>query len=140
MKTEVSAGGVVIRKSRNKWQVLLIRDRNDSWTFPKGKIEKDETRKQAAVREIAEEVGLTALRYLASAKVIHYFYKRGSLVDKTVYYYVFEALKHEWLVNQKEEGIHNATWVSFAEAYKCLGYPGSNTPVLKNAEKLLGSV
>ena len=84
MKTEVSAGGVVIRKSRNKWQVLLIRDRNDSWTFPKGKIEKDETRKQAAVREIAEEVGLTALRYLAPAKVIHYFYKRGSLVDKTV--------------------------------------------------------
>jgi len=78
MKTEISAGGVVVRKKKGEWQVLLIRDMNDTWTFPKGKIEKGETRKSAATREIKEEVGLTAIRYIAPAKVIHYFYKRGS--------------------------------------------------------------
>ncbi|KKW10495.1 MAG: hypothetical protein UY49_C0021G0009 [Microgenomates group bacterium GW2011_GWC1_49_7] len=42
MKTEVSAGGIVVRKRMRIWEVLVIRDMNDVWTFPKGLVEKGE--------------------------------------------------------------------------------------------------
>lgn len=55
MKKELSAGGVVVRKKGNAWQVLLLKDMNDNWTFPKGLIEKGENPPSAAKREIADE-------------------------------------------------------------------------------------
>ncbi len=48
---EFSAGGIVKRDS----EVLLIKTKdlkgNEVWTFPKGKIEKGEKSKEAALRE-----------------------------------------------------------------------------------------
>ena len=54
MKTEVSAGGVIVRKRRDAWEVLLICDPKGKWTFPKGHLEADESYQDAAIREIGE--------------------------------------------------------------------------------------
>ena len=137
MKTEISAGGVIVRKQTSSWQVLLIRDMNRSWTFPKGKIESAETRKGAAAREIGEEVGLTHIRYMAPVKTVHYVYKRNGLVAKTVYFYLFELTKPQKIVCQKEEGIHDGRWMSFKEAMEIIGYPKTNMPVLERAKTIL---
>lgn len=69
------AAAVIIHDGR----VLMVRERGvgatgrhdgqEYWTLPGGGIEPDETPEQAVIREVAEEVGLTALsaRYLYDA-------------------------------------------------------------------------
>jgi 8-oxo-dGTP diphosphatase len=50
-----AAGGVVERDGR----VLLVhRPRYDDWTFPKGKLDSDESFEDAALREVEEETGI----------------------------------------------------------------------------------
>jgi mutator protein MutT len=132
MKTEYSAGGIIIRKFRTSWQVLLIRDMNSVWTFPKGKIETGETPRRAAVREIAEEVGLTDLSYRKKLQTIHYTYKRNGIIEKTVEYFLFEYSGKERPVCQKEEGISEAKWVSINSAKSLVGYPETNAMLLQS--------
>lgn len=49
-----AAGGVVFRNEK-----MLSIFRNEKWDLPKGKIDKGETPKEAAIREVAEECGIT---------------------------------------------------------------------------------
>jgi hypothetical protein len=50
----VAAGGLVLNE---QGQILTI-FRNGFWDLPKGKVERDEDRKSAALREVSEETGL----------------------------------------------------------------------------------
>lgn len=135
MKTEISAGGVVVAKRGDRWVVLLMRDMNGSWTFPKGKIEKGEEPSQTAEREIEEEVGVDELTLVAPLKTVTYFFTRGSLVRKNVFYFLFQAAKATTPKVLKKEGIQAASWMSFAKAKAIIGYSKTNIAVLKKAEK-----
>ncbi|HLD33970.1 MAG TPA: NUDIX domain-containing protein [Candidatus Nanoarchaeia archaeon] len=53
-----SAGGIVLNK---KGQVIIVAQKNNTWSFPKGHLESGETALQAAEREISEESGITQL-------------------------------------------------------------------------------
>jgi len=54
-----AAGAVVWRSVGGSMQVLLVhRDRYDDWTFPKGKVDPDESLAVTAVREVEEETGV----------------------------------------------------------------------------------
>ena len=72
MRIEKSAGGVVIYDNA----ILLLRKYNGDWVLPKGRIEKDEKIKEAALREVKEETGTQAevIKYLGE---IHYTYKEN---------------------------------------------------------------
>lgn len=50
------AGGLVFN---SKGEVLLIRDRQGYWVFPKGHTDPGETPEQTALREICEETGVS---------------------------------------------------------------------------------
>ena len=54
------AGAIVVRPGKASPRVLLVTARRNprNWIFPKGHIEKGETRKDAAVREAREEAGV----------------------------------------------------------------------------------
>lgn len=39
-------------------KILLIRDRNGKWVFPKGHVDPGETSLEAALREVSEEAGV----------------------------------------------------------------------------------
>ncbi len=135
MKTEVSAGGIVVRTHRGDWDVLLVQDMNDVWTFPKGLVEKTEDYEGAAVREIREEVGLTHLKLLTKLPLIRYMYQKDGLISKTVHYFLFHMTGTQKIVEQKEEGIHYATWKPIDDALKIIGYPETNKPLLTKTKQ-----
>jgi 8-oxo-(d)GTP phosphatase len=58
-----AAGGVVVRPRPDGGpEVLLVhRPSHDDWTLPKGKADRDESDEDCALREVAEETGLTCL-------------------------------------------------------------------------------
>jgi 8-oxo-dGTP pyrophosphatase MutT (NUDIX family) len=61
MKRTVSAGGVVLGPGG---RVLVVSQKGDSWSLPKGHLDPGETPLEAARREIAEEAGITDLTFL----------------------------------------------------------------------------
>lgn len=60
-KKWTSAGGVVLQAGKND-RVYVIKPSNNfgPWAFPKGRVDKGESMKQAAIREVFEETGLKA--------------------------------------------------------------------------------
>jgi len=58
----LSAGVVVVRKQNDEWRYLLLRAYGN-WDFPKGVVEGEEEPLEAAIRETAEETGITDLRF-----------------------------------------------------------------------------
>lgn len=137
MKFEFSAGGVIVRKKKSLWEVLLIEDMNKSWTFPKGMIEKGEKPAEAAKREVLEEVGLKELTLLKELKGIEYFYKKNGLIKKKVYYFLFQYDGAISPKPQKEEGITDAKWMPIAKAHDMIGYPKTNTLLMQEAQSQL---
>ena len=57
----VKAAGGIVYNANNE---LLMIYRNNKWDLPKGKIEKGETPKQCALREVEEETGVEKLKIL----------------------------------------------------------------------------
>lgn len=70
MKERVSAGGVVVRVERGLVLTALVRELHDNgeeydgYVLPKGRLEPGEAVAETAVREIAEETGLTEVEHL----------------------------------------------------------------------------
>ncbi len=139
MKTEISAGGVVVSKKGGGWVVLLMKDMKGAWTFPKGKIEEGEEAPTTALREIEEEVGITDLSLISPLKTVTYFFRKGALVRKNVFYFLFRAEEQTVPKVQRKEGITAAAWVPFFKAADMIGYPKTNTSLLKKAQKILAT-
>lgn len=58
MKETQSAGGIILN---DEGLVLLVEQRRNVWSLPKGHLEGKETPLEAALREIYEEAGITKL-------------------------------------------------------------------------------
>ncbi len=61
MKKTFTAGGVVLNA---KGEVLVVNQRGNSWSLPKGHVDPGEDDLAAARREIAEESGITELEFI----------------------------------------------------------------------------
>ncbi len=123
---EVSAGGVVYRRTPARPEFLLIRA-NGRWAFPKGNIEKGETPEAAAMREIAEETGLppASLRIVRALPRIEYAFQwQGWLVFKTVHNFLVEARADAPLSPQLSE-IEEVRWFGPDKARRTLSFKNS---------------
>lgn len=60
--TTQSAGGIVMNSQD---QVLLVQEYGSYWGLPRGHIEPGESPLEAAVREVADEAGITNLQYIS---------------------------------------------------------------------------
>lgn len=146
IKTEHSAGGVVYKWEHN--QILWLVGKHSGyhkWVLPKGLIEPGETEKDTTLREVAEEMGITAkiigdqpihtekYSYTATFKpspddsnrrVAQYqeSIKGDTLVHKTVDFFLMQWVSgdpkdHDWEMT-------DAGWFSFKEASQKLAFEG----------------
>lgn len=134
MAKEASAGGVVYTIRNGQPLILMILDIYGQWTLPKGHLESGETPEQAALREIAEEVGLRGEIECDLGKT-RYQHKINSLVmDKTVRYYLVRAADTKLRLAAGE--VRDAKWVPLEKAVEASGY-ANNRPVIEKAIDLL---
>ena len=74
----LQAGGIVVRRDNGKPKVLIVtaKRRRNRWVLPKGTLEKGERPKDAALREVREEAGVTG-RVIAPAGTVQYTTRHG---------------------------------------------------------------
>ncbi|GAB1307431.1 NUDIX domain-containing protein [Urechidicola sp. KH5] len=101
-KIEKAAGGLV----KNEEGDLLFIFRNGKWDLPKGKIDKGEKKKEAAIREVEEECGISGLEITKKLqKTFHIFQRKGRETLKVTYWYDMQTSYKGELTPQLEEGI-----------------------------------
>jgi hypothetical protein len=108
LKVIEAAGGLVMNE-QNKY--LFIK-RNGKWDLPKGKLELNEKKKDAAVREVEEECGITVKKLDKKLlKTYHIYELKGKVVLKISHWYAMHAKSNQKLVPQLEEGITEVKWL-----------------------------
>lgn len=117
MKKEKSCGAVVFRK-QNELEVLIIRQNQGHWCFPKGHVEGTETEHETAAREVMEETG-AEIRFIGGFREeTHYSPKED--VEKDVVWFIAAPINNT-LQRQKEE-IAEILWTNVVEASALLTY------------------
>lgn len=106
-----AAGGVVFRKNR-----LLFIFRNEKWDLPKGKIDKGETAKEAAVREVEEECGISGHKIVKQLPSTFHIYQspykstKGQWIFKETFWFEMNYFGDDLGNPQLNEGITQVKW------------------------------
>ena len=106
-----AAGGVVIRNNK-----LLFIFRNEKWDLPKGKIDAGETNREAALREVEEECGISGHKIIKQLPSSFHIYKssykksKGELIFKETFWFEMEYSGVENGTPQTEENITEIKW------------------------------
>ncbi len=111
-----AAGGVVEQAGR----VLMIY-RLGKWDFPKGKLEKGESFKKAAVREVEEETGLKVTLDSKICTTWHTYTFRKKRILKCTKWYAMDCVSDKHLAPQTEEDIEEVAWCLPGQVYANLG-------------------
>lgn len=112
IRHEKSCGAVIMRRGGDKPQVLLIRQRQGHWCFPKGHVEGSETEHETAAREVLEETGYT-ISFLDGFRE-KTIYSPKENTEKEVIYFLAEENGGNPKV--QEEEVSEMRWVSLVEA------------------------
>ncbi len=143
MGKEFSAGAIIFRKPEN-WALFLLvySKRNKIWCFPKGHIEPEESEKEAALREIKEETGISDLRFVDGFREEDIYKTKsnrgkheGEIIEKHSIYFLCETssgLSSEDIVVDGSE-IADYKWLSLSDAKKLLTFD-SLIVLVKKAE------
>ena len=118
-----AAGGLVLRKSRSgETEIAVIhRPAYDDWTFPKGKVEPDESPEDCALREVREETGLRC-DLIRPVGCTAYVDRRGR--DKVACYWEMEARGGKFKAGIE---VDKMLWLTVDEAARRLTYGRDKT-------------
>ena len=107
-----AAGGIVSNKKNEKLFIYRL----EKWDLPKGKIEVGEEIKEAAIREIEEECGITDLAIQNKLQDTYHIYEfKGEIILKQTYWFELTSSFSGDLVPQLEEDITKVEWLTDAE-------------------------
>ncbi|MBO5494983.1 MAG: NUDIX domain-containing protein [Eubacterium sp.] len=127
-----SSAGAIVYKKLDRVRFLLVRNRNANWGFPKGHIEKGETKYDAARREVLEEAGVHVKIHLGFEGVSRY--KIRDSIDKKVSIFVGTTDDEETVIQESE--ISGYDWLPFHAAIQRLKFD-NDIEILIDAEKFL---
>jgi 8-oxo-dGTP pyrophosphatase MutT (NUDIX family) len=148
MEREISAGGVVVRRATEGWELAVIEPQKEpsaatgkgkTWqklllALPKGLVDAGEKPEQTAIREVAEETGLTAAPVVKLGD-IKYVYVRSwgdqQRVFKIVSFYLlrYESGKIDQIADDMRIEVKRASWIPLADAESKLAYKGEKDMV-----------
>jgi len=158
MIREISAGGVVVRKTPEGWEMAVIEPQKDSianlpaatrqktsqkmlLALPKGLVDPGEKPEQTATREVVEETGLTAVP-VTKLGDIKYAYVRSwgdkQRVFKIVSFYLFryQSGQIDEIAPEMRVEVKRAMWIPLEDAARKLAYRGEKDMV-RRAEAYL---
>jgi 8-oxo-dGTP pyrophosphatase MutT (NUDIX family) len=114
----VKAGGGLVK---NKSEEYLFIFRNKKWDLPKGKLEKGETAKTGAKREVEEECGIEGVKIVNTLQETHHIYKlQGKMNIKQTQWFEMSYSGSAATKPQEEEGIEKAIWVKKTQITKLI--------------------
>ena len=135
MVNEVSAGGIVFFKNN----ILMLRKFNGDWVLPKGRVEENESIRDAAVREVYEEskAKVNVIKYIGK---INYEFNRTCFKDKVqiykeVYWYLMIA-RNMNCTAQKNEGFVEAKFIPFERTLSIARYDDERKIIKKAVEDI----
>ncbi|HVV54132.1 MAG TPA: NUDIX domain-containing protein [Mucilaginibacter sp.] len=111
--TLIEAAGGMVENSKGQYLFIF---RNGKWDLPKGKLEKGETKRGGAQREVEEECGIkVSMVDKRICKTYHTYTVKGEVVLKRTYWYHMSYTGSGRLKPQKEEGITQVRWFKRAQ-------------------------
>ena len=109
-----AAGGLV---QNSEGQFLWIY-RLGKWDLPKGKLEKNESFKFAAVREVEEECNVKAELQSKLCTTYHTYTHKNQRVLKRTKWYMMHTSQKGKLIAQTEENIEKVEWLTKTQMSK----------------------
>jgi 8-oxo-dGTP pyrophosphatase MutT (NUDIX family) len=165
MVREISAGGVVLRRADQGWEVAVIEPQREAFVattgkkpaktaksralqklvlaLPKGLVDPGEKPEQTAIREVEEETGLKTAA-IAKLADIKYVYVRTwgdqQRVFKIVSFYLLRCVsgRIDDITPEMRIEVKRALWLTLEEALRKLSYRGERD-VLRRAEEYVDS-
>ena len=113
-----AAGGILWKKEGGQKKLAVVhRHKHNDWSLPKGKVDKKETWKETALREVLEETGF-------EAKVKKYAGSISYLLDGVPKVVLFWHMKIKSEKKAQMNGeVDEVRWVTIEEAEELLDYP-----------------
>ena len=114
MKKEKSCGAIIINENK----ILVVKQKSGFYGFPKGHIEKNETEKITAIREVKEETNIDIeiddnLRFSIS-------YLVNGNINKEVVYFV--GYPKNTNIKIQEQELESAQWIELEKVEEILTF------------------
>lgn len=136
--TERSAGIVLFRSEGNKKLFLLLHYPSGHWDFVKGRIEKNEKQREAALRESKEETGITDIEFIDGfEEKIQYTYQYGGKrVRKEVIFFLAKTKTKD--ITLSDEHLDHV-WLEFDDAFSKTTYQNAKDLLSKSKNLVFAS-
>jgi 8-oxo-dGTP pyrophosphatase MutT (NUDIX family) len=130
----LQAGGIVIRRDNGTPKVLIVtaRRRRKRWVLPKGSVQKGERAKDAALREVREEAGVTG-KVICPLGAVQYTTRQGRVHCE---YFLIEYRRP---VRTRGED-RTARWCAIEDAISLLTYASARRVLLEAHARIVKHV
>jgi len=133
---EKSCGAVVFIVKENGIHYLLLHYEAGHWDFVKGNVEPNESEKNTVLRELQEETGIAAAKFVEGFKEkVEYFYRRqGATIHKEVVFYLIETQTEKVKLSFEHIGF---VWLDYQHSKERLNFSNAKNVLQKANDFLL---